>query len=509
MSLTPKRSVLQVLGCLMQKPSLLEDDKYTLTRDDFVEEKGSPFYVMIFAAINNLLEDGAEEINLFMIDSYLSAYESHYRIFNDNNGLEYLQNAIEQSVLTNFEYNYKQLKKYSLLRTYKKQGFDISEIYDESIIDLKEQENMMTNFNKLTLEEIIEHFEQKQLSIRNMFITDSSKITQHAASGAKDLIERFKEVPDYGISLIGNLQNTIFRGAKLKTVTLRSAASNVGKTRIALAEATDMAVDEIYDPSRDKWIYTNKGENVLYISSEMEAELLQPTILAYISAVPEERIKDGLCTDEEFKRVKKAAEILERSNFWIEYIPNFNTNLIETVIKTHILENKTQYIYFDYIHISTQILMEMAEMSKGMSMREDMILYMFMFRLVQLAERYNVHIKTASQLNGEWKNVKDGDQNLLRGAKSLADKIQMGMIAFSVTKGDLEALEPILRQGFHLEPNIVYHIYKNRMTKYKNIKLWLHIDYDTMRVYELFATTNDYQIINMQPTELKTKKFDF
>ncbi|WP_064199100.1 DnaB-like helicase C-terminal domain-containing protein [Brevibacillus brevis] len=509
MSLTPKRSVFQILGCLMQKPSLLEDEKYRLTREDFIEEKGSSFYVIIFAAINNLYQEEIEVIDLMMIDSFLSNYDVQYKIFNDNNGIEYLQNAIEQSNLSNFDYNYNYLKKFSLLRAYKSQGFSIKEIYDENVVDPKEQEAMMEKFNKLSIEEIIEVFEKKQIEIRNMFFTDSNKVTQHAAQGAAELIERFKQAPDYGVSLIGNLQNTIFRGAKLKTVTLRSAPQNTGKTRIALAEAADLAIDELYDPEKGRWVTNNNPENVLYISSEMEAELLQPTILAYISAVPEEKIKDGLCSDEEYLRVKKAIEVLARSNFWIEYVPDFNTQLIETIIKTHIIENKAQYIFFDYIHISVRILEEMANMSKGMSMREDMVLFMFMFRLVQIAERYNVYIKTSSQLNGEWKNAKDADQNLLRGAKSLADKIQMGLIALVPTKQDLEAIDPILRNGFYPEPNIVYHIYKNRMTKYKNIKLWLYIDYDTMRVHELFATTNDYQLINIQPTELKTKKFDF
>lgn len=509
MSLLPKRSIHQIFGCLLKKPALIEDDRYNFTREDFTDINESSFYVIIFATINNLYQDGLEELDIVMIDSFLSGFDVQYKIFNDNDGIEYLSNAIEQANLANFDYNYNQLKKFSLLRAYKNQGFSIKEIYDESLIDPKERELMVERFNKLTIQDIVEHFEVKQLNIRNMFMTDKNKVTQHAHEGAEELIQEFLQSPDYGVSTIGNLQNTIFRGTKLKTVRLRSAPQNTGKTRIALAEATDLAVDEIYDLETGTWKYNNNGESVLYISTEMEAKLLQPTILAYISAVPEEKIKDGECTPEEFERVKHAIKVLARSKFWIEYIPDFNTQLIETVIKSHILENKVQYIFFDYIHISVQILLEMANMSKGMSMREDMVLFMFMFRLVQIAERYNVHITTASQLNGEWKNAKDGDQNLLRGAKSMADKIQMAMIALVPTKQDLEAIEPILRQGFYPEPNLVYHIYKNRMTKHKNIKLWLNIDYDTMRVTELFATTNDYELVSIQPTELKTKQFDF
>lgn len=505
MAVFDKRAAFQVIGCLLQKPSLLEEEKYPINVEDF-KVNSEPFYKILFAAINNLYSQGIEDIDFVMIDSFLSSYDIQYKIFLDNDGIEYLQTAEENSKLKNYEYNYNRIKKFSLLRAYSEAGFDIKEIYDDSIVSPRESEEMMEEFDKMKIDDIVNHFEEKQLKIRNVFLTDENKITQHASKGAKDLIKKYQEEPDFGISLIGNLQNTIFRGAKTKTVLLRSAPQNTGKTRIALAEATDMAIDEFYDLKTEKWIKRNRCENVLYISTEMEAELLQPTILAYISGVKEDKIKDGLCDEDEFKRVEKATEILDRTNFWIEYIPNFNTQLIETVIKTHIIENKAQYIYFDYIHLSVQILQEMAEMSRGMSLREDMVLYMFMFRLVQIAEKFNVHITTASQLNGEWKDTKDADQNLLRGSKAMADKIQKGMIALVPTKADMEALEPILREGFYPAPNIVYHIYKNRMTKHKNVKLWLHIDYDTMRIQELFLTTNDYELIDIQPTEIKTEE---
>jgi replicative DNA helicase len=510
MGLICKRSVFQVLGNLMKKPSLLDDEKYKLTKDDFYSEGESSFYVIIFAAINNLYEQGIEEIDIMMIDSFLSSYEVQYKVFNDNNGLEYLENASEQSNIRNFDYSYNRLKKFSLLREYKKNGFDIKDIYDESVINPKEQELMMEKFDNMTLQDIVNHFEEKQLKIRSVFLIDEQSECQHAAKGARQLLKKFKEEPDYGVSLIGNLQNTIFRGAKPKTLFMRSAPSNLGKTRLSLAEATDLAIDEIYDLEKKKWIYRNKGENVLFISTEMEAERLQPTILSYISGVKESKIKDGDLTPEEEQRLEKAVEVLEKSNFWIEYIPDFDTQMIETKIKQHIIENQAQYIFFDYVHISYRILQELAEQSRGMKLREDMVLFMFIFRLEQIAKRYGVYISTASQVNGDWKNIKDADSTILRGSKAMADKLHRAVVALKPTKADLEALEPILRHGFYPnEPNLVYHIYKNRETKYKDVKLWLYVDMDTMRIKELFLTNNDYELIDIQPTEIKTKQFDF
>lgn len=493
----------------MKQPSLLDNEKYKLNRDDFITKGESSFYVIIFAAINNLYRDGNEKLDVFAIDSFLSNYDKQYAIFNENKGIEYLESAIEQSYVENFDYNYNRIKKFSLLRECVKFGFEIKEIYDEDIIDPKEQEKMMAEFDSMEIKDIIDHFESKQIELRNNYLHDTKTETIHAAKNARELIQKFKEEPDYGISLIGNIQNTIFRGAKLNSLVLRSAPSNLGKTRIALAEAVDMAIDEIYDINKGEWVYNNQGENVLFITTEIEGELLQPTILAYISGVPEDSMRDAITTEEEDQRIDRAIQILERSNLWIEYIPDFDTQLIETKIKQHILQNNVQYIYFDYLHLSLSILEEIANSSKGMRLREDMVLFMFMNRLDQMRKKYNVHIRTATQVNGDWKNVKDADSTVLRGSKAIADKATAGIVALSPTKADLEAIQPIIRKCFCQEPNVVYHIYKNRYSKYKDVKLWLHIDYDTMRITELFLTTNDYKLISIKPTEIKTKKFDF
>lgn len=500
----------------MKKPALLDDNKYKFHQDDFFAEGESSFYVIIFAAINNLYEQDIEEIDLMMLDTFLSNYDVQYKIFNDNDGLEYLQKAIEQSHIRNLDYSYTRLKKFSLLRMYKQNGFDITDLYDESIIDPRASEVMVSEFDKLTIDEMISFFDKKLLEISNHFSKNEETKTIHAADKAKELLQRFKQKPDYGISMIGNLQNTIFRGAKLKSLGLRSAPSNLGKTRIALGEAADMAIDEIYDLDKNEWVSHNNGENVLFISTEIEGDALQSTILAYISGVPEEKIKDGATNEEEDERLEKAVEILARSNFWIEYIPDFDTQLIENQIKKHIIENQAQYIYFDYIHISMSILEELASASKGMKLREDMVLFMFMNRLDQIRKRYNVYIQTATQVNGDWKNSENADSTVLRGSKALADKATKGIIALTPTNKDLESIEPILKKGFYPEPNVVYHIYKNRETKFKDCKLWLYIDYDTMRQKELFVTNNNYELMTIKPTEIKTtpkenkqKKFNF
>lgn len=505
MSYFCKRSVFQVLGNIMKNPLLLDDEKYKLSKKDFQADGESSFYVIIFAAITNLYEDKIDQLDVMTVDGFLSEYGTQYKIFNDNEGVDYLERALEDSNTSGFEYNYNRVKKFTLLRELSKRGVDVSDIYDEDIVDPKESEVMSEEFNKMSIQDIVAHIDKKLIEVFDEFNDSEETKTLHASTGARELLKKYKEKPDYGISMIGNIQNTVFRGAKLKSLGLRSAPSNLGKTRIALAEATDMAIDEIYDLKNKQWVSNNNCENVLFISTEIEGEALQSTILAYISGVPENTIKDGATNEEEEIRLSKAVEVLERSNLWIEYIPDFDTKLIENKIKKHIIDNGAQYIYFDYIHISMKILEEIANASRGMNIREDMVLFMFMNRLDQIRKRYNVYIQTATQVNGEWKNADNADSTMLRGSKAMADKATKAIIALTPTSKDLKSIEPIIKKGFGTkEPNVVYHIYKNRETGYKDCKLWMYIDYDTMRQEELFLTKNDYTLINIEPTEIKS-----
>lgn len=57
-------------------------------------------------------------------------------------------------------------------------------------------------------------------------------------------------------------------------------------------------------------------------------------------------------------------------------------------------------------------------------MREDNILFMISIRLKDLCNELGVFIMSATQLNGNYQDasLEESNQNLLRGAKSIADR---------------------------------------------------------------------------------------
>ena len=119
-------------------------------------------------------------------------------------------------------------------------------------------------------------------------------------------------------------------------------------------------------------------------------------------------------------------------------------------------------------------------------------------RLKDICNKCGVFILSATQLNGSYTDSETPDQNLLRGAKAIADKIDYGAILLPVKQQDLESIQPILNSntGF-TKPNLKMSVYKNRRGKYKGIFLWCNADLGTCRVNPIFATTYDYEIISI------------
>lgn len=98
------------------------------------------------------------------------------------------------------------------------------------------------------------------------------------------------------------------------------------------------------------------------------------------------------------------------------------------------------------------------------------------------------------------------DQNLLRGAKSIADSIDLGMHILPVTQKDLEALKPVIDASTFDIPNTKLAIYKNRRGRYKSVYLWCKSDLGTCRVNPMYCTDFNYELVSMNDLKITVKK---
>ena len=102
----------------------------------------------------------------------------------------------------------------------------------------------------------------------------------------------------------------------------------------------------------------------------------------------------------------------------------------------------------------------------------------------------------------DWKEAKIPDQNLLRGAKAIADKIDLGGILLPVTTDDINS-------NIFAKPTIKLSIYKNRRGRYKGVILWCKADLGCCRIQPMFATTYDYEMIEINNTKIMVEEGAF
>ena len=487
-------AIMQVIGCVYNNPKLLEfTDKYTVVDEDFADT----FHKTVFGAIYKLHELGASSISLETISDFLSERPKSKAVYETNKGEEWLLKVSDAAMPSTFDYYYQRLKKFSLLRAFDNCGIDVSDIYDpDNILDMKKKQQQEDILDNSTLQQIANRVDEKIEAIRLQYVDDSFGEASQAGDGIMDLIDKFKQTPEVGVPLYGNLINTVTRGARLKKFYLRSAPTGVGKTRSMIADACYIGCGKIYDETLG-WIKTGAAQPTLYITTEQELEEIQTMMLAFLSNVEEDHILNGKYEGDEEDRVREAAKILAESPLYVEELPDFSLKDVEDKIKKNIRDHDVKYVFHDYIHTSLKILEEITRRSGGVNLREDNILFILSNKLKDICNTYGVFIESATQLDGDWKEAKIPDQNLLRGAKAIADKIDYGSILLNVTTEDIEALEPILSSNVFERPTIKLSIYKNRRGKYKGVILWCKANLGCCRIQPMFCTSYDYEMISV------------
>lgn len=495
---------MQVLGALYNNPSILEkNEQYFFTEEDFTE----PFHKVLFESIFNLHALGADKITTMDIEKYLESRPKKYAIYLNNKGSDYLDKLSDTTQVAAFDYYYNRMKKMTLLRIYHNNaGLDVSWLYDcNNVLDVKKKQAQEDWLDNTKLEDIADLIEKKIEKIKLKYVYDIDDKTIHAANGMNELIEKYKNTPEVGYPLYGKLINGVTRGARLKKFYLRSAATGIGKTRSLIADTCFIGCSEIFDLENHKWKDNGTIEPVLFISTEQELEEIQTMMLAFISGVNESHILFGKYDDDELDRVIKAIEIFTKSKIYIEELPDFSIKDIENSIKRSIHEHEIKYVFFDYIHTSMKILEEISSKSGVKGLREDNILFLISVKLKEICNQYDIFLMSATQLNSDYTTAQQYDQNLLRGAKAIADKIDTGMIMLEVSTQDKEALSEIIQKNGLPMPEIKIAIYKNRRGSYKNILLWCSADRGCCRINPIFATNYNYQLVTIEDLDIQVQ----
>ena len=414
---------LYVLSCLMRNPLLLQNEHYAFVKTDFYK----PLQQMVFYAIYNMAQNGVEKITPQDIDLYISQYSSQYAYYKENKGYDFVNqcyNAAEGSDEHQFESYYNRLKKFSMLRDLESLGIDTTSFYDTTKSALNrdiEDEKL----NKMSLESIPERIRQQLVEVENRHVGRDPGTSEVASKGLRDLVEQYIQNPEVGLPLDGDIINWTTRGARLGKLYIYSAPSGAGKTRYLLDSACAISMPFLDKNGevvvRGKIEDKENYQKILFVATEMQRDEIQTLILAHVSGVNEKKILLGNYTTEEYQKIEKALDIIDKygDNFIIECIPDPSIAMVKARLTKYIVQDGVEYIFYDYIFTSPSLITEFSDAD----VKEHVALMMLSNTLKEVAMNYNVFIQSATQLNDGWNKVRIGlrDQNCLRGSKAIAD----------------------------------------------------------------------------------------
>lgn len=212
-----------IIGCLMKDTTLLLNYQ-DIMPTDFLNSAMK----VIYTSIRNMFVGGKTHITPIEIDQDMENYDLSRTYYLKAGGVDLLQECIDYSILDNFDYNYKKLKKLSLINTLRKNHYDVSYYFQESFDSFKLEKQVIERFEAATLEDILDNTENKLIKIREDFLTEGCK-RGDASTGIAELIEEFKNTPSLGAELNGELFNAAARGARKGCYYLKSASTSAGK----------------------------------------------------------------------------------------------------------------------------------------------------------------------------------------------------------------------------------------------------------------------------------------
>lgn len=488
--MTDKSAIQQILGSLMKRPQLLSEvDKYSLTIADF----STRFEKYIFSAIYGLYQNGATNIAPIDVANYLEVEITAQKVFEQNNGVEFLQDIMDFSSVENFPYYYNKLKKINLLRDLKKQGFDISDFYSDDLTDPKSTE-INARFEELTTKDICDGVKQKLIKLEANYAKTDEVVVESAADGMRDFVHEMNETISIGLPIQGHILNKVISGAVPTTLTIRSGSSGLGKTRQAIGDACYLAYPIRYDSSKRQWVNNGSCEKVLFIMTEQTFPQIRKMILAYLSDINDSRFKLGHFTKEEEDRLDKAIEIMEKyNNLILIKIPNPTIELVKTMVRENCLTNDIKHVFYDYIFIGPALLNEF----RGFTLRNDEVLLMFATALKDLAVELNVAMFTSTQVNAsadDNKNIRN--EASLAGGRSTINKADNGMIMARPTPEELETLHELIQKNNYAIPNMVTDIFKVRDGEFTQVRIWSFVDLGRMKKEDLFITDSRLEPID-------------
>lgn len=202
------------VGSIYKNPDLIiEYAQCIKSKYDFFDEATRWFYDVA----ELLYTTRTQTFNKITMSSFVAEDNDRLVLYKKFGGWSTIEKWIKLSILEDFKNYYNILKKYSLLREYQRNGFNISNIMNHN------------KFEQFTAMDIYRLIRSKADRIHTVILTnDESEILN---SNIKNTLLECMRTPDIGIEMPFPILYEVFRGLRKSTTMAVGMLSNAGKSR--------------------------------------------------------------------------------------------------------------------------------------------------------------------------------------------------------------------------------------------------------------------------------------
>lgn len=172
---------------------------------------------------------------------------------------------------------------------------------------------------------------------------------------------------------------------------------------------------------------------VLYISTEQTQRDEVSRLIALASEVPESLINNGtfIGMKDYAEKVQYAVDIIKQAPIFFAHDPFFSLNKLRRTIKKHVIKNKIQAVFFDYIKIPSE---NIGSKDKWASVGD------LAYGLKAVASDQNLPVITAVQINRDgaesFKFTGDIDSDAFANSDMIAQAMSVGMVLRPLNKDE-------------------------------------------------------------------------
>ena len=395
-----------LVGSIYKNPDFfIEYGQYIKSKYDFDDEATRFFY----DSAEIVYKTRSQIFNKTTISTFMTEDPDRLNTYKKYGGWKTLEEWMKLSVVEDFKNYYEILKKYSLLREYDRNGYNVSKIMTHK------------KFETLTATDIYKLIRSKVDKIQTVIMDNSE--TEILNCNMSDFIDECMETPDMGLLMPYPVLNDLFRGLKTESLMSVGMLSNAGKTRflcklvayttLVMKEKTLVLLNEmtvksmryalittvinnsefkelhgidIAKPEREitLGLYRDKNGNFIYRKQNEFGEFLE---------TKEEYIKRVHDNSEEYRKVKEISKWIDNETDGLIYTKDiskaYDDRTLEFEIKKACLTQGVKYFFYDTLKQGINVMGEWSALKATAT------------KLAELTRELNIFIYCSIQLTDD------------------------------------------------------------------------------------------------------------